>query len=103
MKAKLVHAIIGDHVLLVPCLNLQIAHQTLVSSHTLSTVVGACKLVFMKPYLVHASIGDEVFLVPSPNLQDFSLTPNSISYPVSFSWCMQIGVHETLVGACKYW
>ena len=36
------------HVFLVPSLNLQIAHETLVPSHTLSTLVGACKLVVMK-------------------------------------------------------
>ena len=51
---------IGDHVFLVPSLNLQIADETL---------VGACKLVFVKAFLVHASIGDHVFLVPSLNLQ----------------------------------
>ena len=59
------HASIDDHVFLVPSLNLEISHETLVPSHTLSTLVGACKLVFMKSYLVHASIGDHVSLVGS--------------------------------------
>ena len=36
------------HVFLVPSLNLKIANETLVPSHTLSTLVGARKLVFMK-------------------------------------------------------
>ena len=53
--------------------------------------------------LVHASICDHVFLVPSPNLHDCSLNPSSISYLVNPTWSMQIGVHEILVGACKYW
>ena len=39
---------VHGHVFLVPSLSLQIAHETLVPSHTLSTLVGACKLVFMK-------------------------------------------------------
>jgi len=51
---------------------------------------------------VHASIGDHVFLVPYPNLHDCSLNPSSISYLGNPSWSMQIVVHESLVGACKY-
>ena len=80
---------VHGHGFLVPSPNLQIAHQTLVPSHTLSTLVATCKLVFMKAWWVHASIGDHVFLVPSLNLQitDQTLVPYHFLV--------------TLVGACK--
>ena len=52
---------------------------------------------------MHASIHDHVFLVPSPKLHDCLLNPSSMSLFVNPSDSVQIGVHDSLVGACKYW
>ena len=99
------HASIGDHVFVVHSPNLHDwspNHSSI--SYLFLNLVGACNLVTHESLVgVHSSIGDHVFLVRSPNLHDFSPNRSAISYIVNPSWSMQIGVNESLIGACKYW